>query len=730
MAVKLSSLTLSRGIPKWVPLIACISSISCLNRIPAVPEIDQTKTPPNDNEFDLRFQSWRNRLMPDDLIRVLDTTHDLNSAIKLFRWASRQKRFRHTADTYFRVILKLGMAGEIEDMEAFCCEMVREKCPGGEEALIALISSFVKHRRLSEAIRVLVIVTSNGYKLPITECNCLLGALVVDKREFREILLAYKEVVKAGILPNVDTLNYLIEALFEINWVDSALDQYRRMPRKGCSPNSKTFEILITGLIARNLVEKSVVVLGEMIELECEADLSFYSCVIPLFCSVHKAEEGMRLFRRLRASKLVPDLLMYRVLIQCLSEGLWLGDAINLLEEMIGCGLTPEDDLFVYIIKGFCKLGKFNEAEIFLEDKCVFGTDPHNALLEGYCTFGDFHGAKVFFEKMFDRNIINNFSWNILVRWLCENACTSKAFELLSRMIISSFIPDSATYSALVIGYCKLSKCKNGLELFHQVCSKYWVLDSASYSELVETLCQMERIQEAAEVFCYMSSNRCALKSSSFNMLVKGICLTGKVDEAIRLLALAYYSGTSCSNASYKAIMLGLSKLGKHGDILVVLAKMLVGGCTLDVEAYCVLVRSMCALSWTEDIAQLFNLMVSEGLAPDSETVANLLLCLSKHYQLHMILAAVGRLASDGEILNSSMYNLLINGLLKEGYKSKACQLLDIMLEKGWVPDASTHGLLIGSSVSGLPDEETLAYGNFSEQDKIGNILAEGLGET
>ncbi|RVW28859.1 Pentatricopeptide repeat-containing protein [Vitis vinifera] len=638
MAVKLSSLTLSSRIPIWVPLIASMSSISCANRIQAVPEIDQTKTPPNDNEFEPKFQFLRNRLMPDDLIRVLDTTHDLNSAIKVFKWASRQKRFRHTADTYFRVILKLGMGGKIEDMEAFCSEMVREKCPGGEETLIALISSFVKHRRLSEAIRVLVIMTSNGYKFSIIEFNGLLGALVRERRDFREILLVYKEIVKAGIVPNVDTLNYLIEALFELNWIDLALDQYRRMSKKGCSPNSKTFDILISGLIARNLVEKSVVVLGEMIELECEADLSFYTSVIPLFCSVHQVEEGMMLFWRMRASKLVPDLLIYRVLIQCLSESLWLDDAINLLEEMIGCGLTLEDDVFVYIVK------------------------------EGYCTAGDFHGAKVFLEKIFDRNIIDNFSWNILVRWLCENAWTSKAFELLSRMIVSSFTPDSATYSALVIGNCKLSKCKDGLELFHQ----------------------MERIQEAAEVFCYMSSNRCALKSSSLDMLMKG----------------------------------------KDSDILVVLSKMLVEGCILDVEAYCILVQSMCALSRTEDIARFFNLMVSEGLVPDSETVATLLSFLTKHSQLHTILTAIGKLASDGEILNSSMYNLLIIGLLKEGYKSEACRLLDLMLEKGWVPDASTHGLLIGSVVSEVPHKEAVEYENSCMQDKIGNILAEGLRET
>lgn len=667
--------------------------------------------------------------MPDDLIRVLDTNHDLNSAVTLLKWASQQKGFRLTADTYFKVILKLGMGGKIGDVEAFCCEMAREKCPGGGEALIALMHSFVEHRRLSEAVRVLLIMTSNRYNLSIAEFNGLLGALVEDKRDFQEILLVYKEIVKAGILPNVDTLNYLMEALFEISWVELALDQYKRMSRKGCNPNSKTFYILISGLIARNLVEKSVIVLGDLIELDCEADLSFYTSVIPLFCGVQKVEEAMVLFRRLRSSKLVPDLLIYKVLIQCLSDNLRLGDAINLLEDMIGCGIAPEDDVLLYVIKGFCKIGKFNEAECFLEDKCVFKTDPHNALLEGYCNAGDFQGAKGLLDKMLDRNMINSFSWNVLVRWLCEKAWTRKASEFLSRMIVSSFIPDCATYCALVIGNCRLSNHKDALELFHQVCSKNWVLDSASYAELVETLCHMGRIKEAADVFCYMSSNRCPLKCSSFHMLMKDICGTGKVDEAIRLLASADYSGTSCTNVSYKALMLGLSKLGKDSHILIVFSKMLVAGCTLDVEAYCMLIQSMCSLSRTKDVVSFFNLMVSEGFVPDSETVAKLLSYLINHSKLHMICTAIGKLAFDGEIFNSSMYNRLIIGLLKEGYKSEACQLLDLMLGKGWVPDASAHRLLIGSVVSEVPNRVTLPHENFTMQDNVGDILAEGLRE-
>ncbi|KAA8545308.1 hypothetical protein F0562_020092 [Nyssa sinensis] len=51
------------------------------------------------------------------------------------------------------------------------------------------------------------------------------------------------------------------------------------------------------------------------------------------------------------------------------------------------------------------------------------------------------------------------------------------------------------------------------------------------------------------------------------------------------------------------------------------------------------------------------------------------------------------------------------------------------MLEKGWVPDAITHGLLIGS-VREETGSEIAAYESCNVEDNISSILAEGLDKT
>ncbi|XAR52755.1 hypothetical protein NMG60_11020988 [Bertholletia excelsa] len=728
MAAKFSSLIYSRKIFKWVRLKAFVSSISSASSVQMIPENDQN--PSNSSEFESSIQILKNQPNPDALIRVLDSTQDLNSSLKLFTWVSLQKRFQHTAETYYKMVMKLGMAGKMEEMEGFCREMAKERFPGTEQAFVALIEFFVKHGRLNEALRVLMTMNLDSYKPPLRVFNVLLAALVDEKREFQEVLFVYKEMVKAGIVPSTDTLNYLLEALFESGRVDTALDQYRRMNKKRCSPNSRTFEILISRLVARKLVDESIDILDEMCKLEFEPGSSFYTVIIPLLCRLNKLDRGMKLFQMMKASKLSPDSQIFEVLIECLCENLRLSDAINLVDEMKNSGLTPSDDILVYVVECFCKSAKFQEAKKFLEEEHAFGSDPHNALLAAYCNANNSFAAEVLFASMLDKNIANTVSWNIIIRWLSENGGISRSLKFLCRMIVFSYIPDSTTYSAVVVGQCRLNKYEYAFKLFHQVCAKSWILDSASYSELLECLCRSEMVQEAAEVFYYMSKNRCTLELHSLTILVKGLCASGNIDGAAKLLHSAYFLGISCSTAIYNAIMLSLSKSDRVNDLLAMLSRMLIEGCTLDEETYNILIQTMIAFDRIKETLLFFNLMAGEGLSPDSETLTNLLLYLAQCSHLHKALVAIDKIFLNHEILNSAMYNILINGLWKEGYKSEAGCLLDKMLEKGWVPDASTHRLLMGSIDGEEAESNSAALEDINLPDKVSNILAEGLGET
>ncbi|KAL2325632.1 hypothetical protein Fmac_024690 [Flemingia macrophylla] len=720
MAIKLTSSAHPTRFLKWVYL-----SSSCIADISETPGFLKPK---DSSEFDQNLNFLRNKLAPDNLIRVLDQTSDLNSALRIFKWASRQKSFHHTSQTYFRIILKLGMAGNVLEMKDFCENMVKDRCSGAEEALVALAYEFVGHCRIKEAIAVLVNMNLGGFRPPTEVFNVLLGALVEgESRDFQNALFIYKEMVKACVLPTVDTLNYLLEVLFATNRVDVALDQFRRMNNKGCNPNSKTFEILVKGLIENSLVDEAATVLEEMLKLKCQPGSSFYSCIIPLFCRENKVEGAVKLFKMMKDSDFVPDFSIYEVLVQCFCKNLQLDSAVGLINEMIESGVPPENNVLIHTINCFCELGKIDEAVMFLEDTHVHETAPFNTLLEGCCNAGKILVANVLLETMSERNIADVQSWNLLIRWFCENEDTKKAHILLGRMIKSFVILDHATYSALVVGNCRLGKYEEAMELFRQICARCWVLDFASYSELVGGLCDIKHSQDAIEVFHYMSMKRCSLHSFSFYKLIKCVCDSGQVSIAIRLWQLAYFCGIACCIATHTTIMSELSKSSRSKDLLVFLSQMLMVGSNLDVEAYCILIDSMSKQNKVKECILFFNMMVNKGLIPDPDRLFDQLSFIANHCQLSMISSAIDRF-SDGNILNSAMYNLLIIGLLKEDMEPKAHQLLDLMLEKGWLPDATTHNLLIGSDVREGRNRAKL-FDNSASQDSVSNILAEGLGD-
>lgn len=721
MAVNLMSMTCLKKVPNWVYLRAYFSSIS------SAIMLDPEQNFLNSSKFEAKIRFLKNQLRPDSLIRVLDSTHDLNSSLRLFKWASLQNRFRHTADTYYRIVLKLGLAGNVNEMEGFCKEMVRERCPGTEEALVALIDLFVKNGKLSEALKVLLTLNSGNFKVSIGVYNVLMCALVKEKSDFSNVLLVYKEMVKSGTVPTTDILNYLLEALFDSDRVSAALDQYRRMKMKRCNPNCRTFEIVVSRLIGRDRVDESLLVLNEMFELNIELDPGFYNCIIPLFCRTNELEVGMKLFNMMKCSKLSPDFQVFEALVKCLCENQLLDDARDLVKEMIDGGLTPSDDVLLDVIDSICKLGKFDEATSFLKDKHIWGSDPCNALLRGHCRIGDFFAAQILFTDLLDRGLADTLSWNILMRWLSENANINTVLKFLGRMIVSSYVPDCVTYSALVVGSCRFSKYEDALALFHHVCSESWVLDSSSYAELVECLCRNSMIQDADQVFSYMSNKRCTLQLLPFNMLIKGYCTNGNIDRAIRVLYSAYPSGTCSSTETYNVIMLTLLKAENVSNLLIALSRMIVEGCSMDGETYAILIESMILLGCTKDYIFLFNLMVSEGLSPNFEALSNLLSSFAKRAQLHTILDSIDTLIHNQKTVNSEIFNLLIKGLWEEGYKTVAGKLLDIMLEKGWIPDATTHGLLMG--FIGEVDKGKLEeYENIvNMQDNVSSILAEGL---
>ena len=164
--------------------------------------------------FDSAIRSLKKSLQPEKLTRVLASTSDLNLALRIFKWASSQRKFVHTVDTYACMISKLGVAGKCDEMDDLLKEMIKLNAPALEKILNDFQS--LSNRNLGdEALLVIQNASSRKIKMSVSSCNDVLCGLVKEGRGLRPFVRAYMEIVKAGVLPDVETLNWLIQALCE-----------------------------------------------------------------------------------------------------------------------------------------------------------------------------------------------------------------------------------------------------------------------------------------------------------------------------------------------------------------------------------------------------------------------------------------------------------------------------------------------------------------------------------
>ncbi|PKI76075.1 hypothetical protein CRG98_003436 [Punica granatum] len=131
MAVKLSPLASPKNIHRRVNLFARLSSIPCPVDVEIPQETRHSSTNSSDYESNIKF--LRGKLVPDNLIRVLGSTGNIESLVRIFKWAALQKRFQHTAGTYCGMVLKLDLAGNVKEMEGFCQNIIKDRCPGAED---------------------------------------------------------------------------------------------------------------------------------------------------------------------------------------------------------------------------------------------------------------------------------------------------------------------------------------------------------------------------------------------------------------------------------------------------------------------------------------------------------------------------------------------------------------------------------------------------------------------
>lgn len=211
----MKKLVVSKGVPVWVTSI-CRFSSSIL-----APTRDDPAMRSSDFDLESVFGFMKNKIHPGMLIRVVDSIPNPSSAVAIFNWASEQKKYKHTVETYAHAVLRLGLSGHWDEMQTLLVEMLKsESYPQHslDKSVASIITGFCTCPKISKidcAISVFKTACSMNpnHRPQISACNRLLSSLVDGSGNFDKVIFVYKEMVKRDLIPNVETINCLIKCL-------------------------------------------------------------------------------------------------------------------------------------------------------------------------------------------------------------------------------------------------------------------------------------------------------------------------------------------------------------------------------------------------------------------------------------------------------------------------------------------------------------------------------------
>ncbi|KAL5223924.1 hypothetical protein ABZP36_010563 [Zizania latifolia] len=346
----------------------------------------------------------------------MQTTKTYNTAIKL---AGSAKDFKHmrllyremvwaeccpTVDTWNAMICQYGNAGLTE----MALETFYRMKQGGFQPdkttynhLIMYLSRR-KGRKVDAAIKIFDEMCHVGY-IPsnemvytylsaLCECGMIDGAtssvvslckhgfsmqsgysilikLLSRSDGMEEALSLFHNIEKLGCSRSAYMYGSLIHALLRRDRFEDAAAMLAEMKNADIPQSTHMYTSFMIYFLRKRDVSKAMDVLKEMTENGCEPTVVTYSALIRGHMAMGMVSEAWNIFQRMKLKGPAPDFWTYSMFISCLCKAGGSEDGLQLIHDMLNCGIIPSAVNFRTVTHGLNMEGKYKLADSVLQAK-------------------------------------------------------------------------------------------------------------------------------------------------------------------------------------------------------------------------------------------------------------------------------------------------------------------------------------------------------------------------
>ncbi|KAL1205918.1 Pentatricopeptide repeat-containing protein [Cardamine amara subsp. amara] len=479
------------------------------------------------------------------------------------------------------------------------------------------------------------------------------------KETFNDILNVWGAADNVNWLPDLNKCGALWECLVRKGLVEEAVKLFERVLISYPLSQSEACRIFVEKLTVLGLSRIAHSIVKRLEEEGYLVEEEVYNCVIKGLCKEKNDSAAFVIVSEMLDKKYIPSFKSCLMLIPRLCRANKAEKAFTLAEQSdASCG-------YYALIEGLCLAGMMFDAEHQLRIMLSKGSSPsnniYNLMFQGYCKGNNWRKVEEVLGILIRKNIICSVtSYGEYVRKMCLERQFLSAISLKEFLLLGESSPGSVIIYNLLIFYLFLAK--NCLEV--------------------------------NKVLLEMEGRGLLPDETTFNFLVHGYSSSGDSSSSLRYLSAMISKGMKPNNRSLRVLT---SSLCDNGDV----------------EKALDLWQVMVAKSWNlgSSVVQtkIVESLISKGKIPKAEDFLtrvtrdgmiapyydNLIKKLSDSGNLDIAVHLLNTMLKNQKVPDSSSYDLVISGLLRNNQLDKAMDFHTEMVECGLSPSISTWSGLV-----------------------------------
>ncbi|KAG8381754.1 hypothetical protein BUALT_Bualt05G0005400 [Buddleja alternifolia] len=388
----------------------------------------------------------------------------------------------------------------------------------------------------------------------------------------------------------------------------------------------------------------------------------------------------------------------YRALIHKLCTFRQFNVVEQVLDEMPKrIGSSPDDDIFITIVRGFGRAKMTREAIRVLNLVSKFGDNAPslkvlNTILD-VLVKEDIDIAREFYRKKMMGNGVkgDDYTYGILMKGFCLTNRIGDGFKLLQVMKTHGVKVNIVVYNTLIYALCKNGKVGRARSLMSEMVE----FSDVTFNIMISSYCDENNPVQAMVMMEKCFGSGFLPDIVALTKVVEILCNAGRIAEAVEVLERVEEKGGILDVVAYNTLLKGFVKGGKVKAGCGYLKQMEMKGCLPNTETYNVVITGLCESRMLDSALDMFDEMKRVGVERNFVTFATLIygLCSGGRTRDGLMifeLMGEGKGGFEGHI---GPYNSILYGLYKENRMDKALEFLNYM--KNLFPRAVDRSLSI-----------------------------------